>query len=182
MQPAQAVDMAAAAAHQGPDVALVGRRVKLRVEIIVGDHEGFEIAGLGQLLLMADHAVEIRGQRLVFGERQHPHDLELQRLPQEMRLLRQPHVDPADDGGMLREDVDQALFLEPHQGVADRRRADAELGGEPRPRQRRSRRQLKRNDRAAQPLKHLRRGLPFAIQPFGGWRRAAAGGVSGVHR
>ena len=100
-----------------------------------------------------------------------------------MRLLRQPHVDPADHGRILREDVDQAFLLEPHQRIADRRRADAELAGQRGARQRRSRRQFQRNDHAAQALEHLRRGLAIAIEPLGGTRGCAAGGgVRGSHR
>ena len=45
-----------------------------------------------------------------------------------MRLLRMFYVDPADHGGVLREDVDQPLLREPHQGVADRCRTHPELG------------------------------------------------------
>ena len=44
-------DVVAAAAHQGPEVVLVGRGIQLRVEIVVGCHEAFEIARLGELLL-----------------------------------------------------------------------------------------------------------------------------------
>ena len=62
--------------------------------------------------------------------REPAHDFEFDCLPQEMRLLRQPYVDATDDGRILRENVDQAFLLEPHQCIADRRRTDAEL---PRP-------------------------------------------------
>ena len=91
-----------------------------------------------------------------------------------MRLLRQADVDPADDGGVLRKDLDQSLFLKAHQGVADRRRTDAKLLGQGGPRQRRSRRQRQRGDQLAQPLEYLGRGLPVAVEPVGGAVRRAA--------
>ena len=81
-----------------------------------------------------------------------------------MRLLGEPDIDPADQRGILREDVDQAFLGEPHQRVADRRRTDAELLGQGGARQRRSRRQRQRKDHVAQPLEYLRRGLAVAIE------------------
>ena len=89
-----------------------------------------------------------------------------------MRLLRQADVDPADDGGVLREDLDQSLFLEAHQRITDRRRADAELLGQRVARQWRAGWQLKRSDQLSQPLEHLRRRLPVTVEPAGGscWR------------
>ena len=153
------------------------------MELIVGGHELFEIAGLGELLLARDRRVEFGGEGFVMAERQHAHDFELDRLPQEMRLLGQPHIDPADHGGILREDVDQAFLFEPHQRVADRRRADPELAGQCCARQRRSRRQFQRDDHAAQALEYLRRGLAVAIEPVGGTRGGAAGGnLRGSHQ
>ena len=108
------------------------------------------------------------------ADRQRAHDFQLNRLPQEMRLLGQAHIDPADNGGILRKDVDQAFFLQPHQRIAYRRRTDAELPGQRGARQRRSRRQIKRDDHAAQALENLGRRLTIAIQPLGGTQAGAA--------
>ena len=135
--------MAAAAANQRPDVLLVGGGIELGVEFVVGGHETFEIAGLGELLLARDGRVEFGDERLVMMSQCEPaHDFEFDRLAQEMRLLRQPHVDPADHGRILRKHLDQTFFFQPHQRVADRRRANPELPGQCGARQRRSRRQL----------------------------------------
>ena len=69
-------------------------------------------------------------ERFVVLDREPAHDFEFDCLSQEMRLLRQPDVDPADHGCILREDVDKPFFFKPHQRIADRRRTDAELAGE----------------------------------------------------
>src|SRR5712672_1579303 len=105
MQPAQPVDMAAAALHQRPDVLLVGGDVKLGVEFIVGGHEFFELAGLGELLLARDRSVQLGDEGLVMADREPAHDFQFNRLAQEMRLLRQSHIDPADHSRVLREHV-----------------------------------------------------------------------------
>ena len=107
------------------------------MELVVGGHELFEIAGLCVVLLAGDRRVEFGGEGFVTAERQHADDFELDRLPQEMRLLGQPHIDPADHGGVLREDVDQPFLFKPHQRIADRRRADPELARQCGARQRR---------------------------------------------
>ena len=183
MHPAQPVDMPAAAAHQRPDVLLVGSCIELAVELVVGGHEFFEVADLGILLLAGNRRVKFGDERFVVMDREPTHDFEFDRLPQEMRLLRQPHVDPADHGGILREDVDEAFLFEPHQRIADRRRADAELSGECGARQRRPRRQFQRDDHAAEALEYLRRGLAIAIEPVGRTRGCAAGyDLRGSHR
>ena len=173
MQTAKPIDVAAAAAHQRPQILLVGGVIKLRMELVVGGHEFLEIAGFGKLLLARDHGVELGDQRSVVLDGEATHDFQFQRLPQEMRLLGAADVDPAHDRGVLREHLDQTFFVEPHQRVTDRRRTDPELPGKCRARQRRSRRQRQRNDHAAQPVEHLRRGLAVAIEPFGGTRGRA---------
>jgi len=122
MQPAQPVDMATTATHQRPDVLLVGGLIELGVELVVGCHEFFESTGLRELLLPRDGRVEPGDQRLVRLQREHAHDLQFQRLAQEMRLLRAVHVDAADHRCILRKHLDQAFLLEAHQRVADRRR------------------------------------------------------------
>ena len=127
---AQPVDMTAAAAHQIPKCLIAGRGIEFPVEVIIGRHELLEVSGLGEFLLKRNGVVQLADQRLGVFERQRLDDFELQRLTQEMRLLRQADVDPADDGGVLREDLDQSLFLEAHQRITDRRRADAELAGQ----------------------------------------------------
>src|SRR3954453_14787248 len=174
MHPAQPVDMSATAAHQRPEFLLAGRGIKLRMKIIVARNEALEVSGLGELLLEGDRVVEAYDQGFAVLLREQPDDFELQRLAQEMGLLGPTDVDAADDGGVLRKHVDQPFFLEPHQGVADRRRADAELCGEIRARQRRARRQFERENGIAQPLEYLRCGLPGPVEP-----RAGAGGYAG---
>src|SRR5260221_2467928 len=51
MQPAQPVDMSAAAANERPQILLSGGGIELRVEIAVAGHERLEVTGLGRLLL-----------------------------------------------------------------------------------------------------------------------------------
>jgi hypothetical protein len=74
-------------------------------------------------VIQADH------ERRVPTGREQADDLQFQCLTQEMRLLGAADVDPADDSCVLRKHVDQALFLEAHQRIAHRCRADAELAG-----------------------------------------------------
>ena len=111
MHPPQPVDMTAAAAHQIPKPLVAGRGIELLVEIVVGSHEFFEIPGLGEFLLQRDGAVQLADQLLRVVERQRFDDFQLQGLTQEMRLLRQTDVDPANDGGVLRKDFDQSLCV-----------------------------------------------------------------------
>jgi len=118
-------------------------------------------------------------QRLGVLERQALDDFQLQRLTQEMRLLRKTDVDPADDGGILRKHFDQSLFLKPHQRIADRRRADAELPGQRVARQGRSR-------GSASEVISLRNcsktcGAPAGRGSSGAWDRPA-NGVKGPAR
>ncbi len=93
MHPAQPVDMPAAAAYQRPDVLLVGGHIELAVELVIGGHEFFEVARLCIVLLAGDRRLEFGDERLTVLDREPAHDFEFDRLPQEMRLLRQPHVD-----------------------------------------------------------------------------------------
>src|SRR5229473_770911 len=122
--------MTAAAAYQIPKRLIAGRGIELTMEVVVGSHEFLEVPRLGESLLQRDGAVQLADQGLGMLERQALDDFQLQRLTQEMRLLRKTDVDPADDGGVLRKDFDQSLFLKAHQRIADRRRADAELLGQ----------------------------------------------------
>jgi len=145
------------------------------MEIIVGSHEFLEVAGSGAFLLQRNCAVQLVHQGIDMLQPERLDDFQLQRLPQEVSLLRQSHIDPAHDRGMLREDVDQAFLLEPHQRVADRGRTDAELRGKCCARQGRSGRQFERDDHVAQPLEHLGCGLTVAIEPVGGMRAGWAG-------
>ncbi len=138
------------------------------MEFIVRRHEFFEVAGLRELLLARDRGIQLGVQCSIRLQRQQAHDLQLQRLTQEMRLLRAMHVDAAHHRCVLRKYLDQTFLVEAHQRIADRRRTDAELFGERGARQRRSRRQLQRNDHAAQAVEHLRRGLTVAVEPGGG--------------
>src|SRR3954463_2220307 len=110
MQPAQPVDMSAAAAHQRPEFLLAGRGIKLRVKIIVAGDEALEVSGLGELLLERDRVVEAYDQSVVVLLREQPDDFEFQCLAQEMSLLGPADVDSADDGGVLRKHVDQTFF------------------------------------------------------------------------
>jgi hypothetical protein len=112
MQPAQPVDMTAAAAHQVPEFGVAGRGIELLVEVVIGSHEFLELPGLGEFLLQRDSAIQLVNQLFGVIERQRLDDFQLERLAQEMRLLRQANVDPADDGGVLRKDFDQPLFRE----------------------------------------------------------------------
>jgi len=66
------------------------------------------------LLLMADHAVEIRASAL-FSASASIRTISSSSPAAGNAPVAPAALDPADDGGMLREDVDQALFLEPHQ-------------------------------------------------------------------
>src|SRR3954454_1959123 len=111
MQPAQSVDMSAAAAHQRPEFLLAGRSIKLRVKIIIAGDEALEVSGLGELLLERDRVVEAYDQRFPVLLREQPDDFELQRLAQEMGLLGSTDIDPADDRGVLWKHVDEPFFL-----------------------------------------------------------------------
>src|SRR5438445_7013158 len=62
MQPAQPVDMSAAAPHQRPQILLSCGGVELGVEVIVGGHEGLEVASLRELLLQRDGVVQPNDQ------------------------------------------------------------------------------------------------------------------------
>jgi hypothetical protein len=62
MQPAQPVDMAAAAAHQVPKPLVAGGGIELPVEVVVGRHELLEIPGLGEFLLQSDGTVQLANQ------------------------------------------------------------------------------------------------------------------------
>ncbi len=106
------------------------------MELVVGGHEFLEVALLCKLLLARDRRVEVGDDRRIMADRQRANDLQLNRLSQEVCLLRQAHIDPADDGGILREDVDQAFLREPHQRIADRCRTDPELARQRSARQR----------------------------------------------
>src|SRR3954454_20460547 len=117
MQPAQPVDMSAAAAHQRPEFLLAGRGIKLRVKIVIAGDEALEVSGLGELLLERDRVVEAYDQRFAVLLREQPDDFELQRLAQEMGLLGPTDIDPAYDGGVLRKHIDDALFLQPDHGI-----------------------------------------------------------------
>ena len=77
--------------------------------------------------------------------------------------------------GMIFDETYWPFFLQAHQRIADRRRTDAELSGQRGARQRRPRRQIKRDDHAAQAFEHLWRRLTIAIQPLGGTQAGAAG-------
>ncbi len=89
MQPAQPVDMTAAAAHQIPEFLVAGRDIKLSMELVVGAHELLEIPRLGEFLLPRDGGVQLVHQPLGMFERQALDDFQFQRLTQKMRLLRQ---------------------------------------------------------------------------------------------
>ena len=69
MHPPQPVDMPAAAAHQRPDVLLIGSRVELAVEFVIGGHEFFEVAGLGILLLAGNRRVQFGGEHFAVLDR-----------------------------------------------------------------------------------------------------------------
>src|SRR5260370_23570631 len=62
--------------------------IELPVEIVVGGHEFLEIPGLGEFLLQGDGTVQLANQVLRVFQRQRLDDFQLQRLAQEMRLLR----------------------------------------------------------------------------------------------
>ena len=62
MQPAQPVDMTAAAAHQIPKRLIASRGIELTMEVVVGSHELLEIPGLGEFLLQSDGAVQLANQ------------------------------------------------------------------------------------------------------------------------
>src|SRR3954466_13988093 len=101
MQPAQPVDMSAAAAHQRPEFLLAGRGIKLRVKIIVAGDEALEVSGLGELLLAPIRVVEAYDQSVVIWLREQPDDFEFQSPAKEMGLLGPTDVIRTDDGGKL---------------------------------------------------------------------------------
>src|SRR6202163_4871829 len=78
MEPAQAVDMTAAAAHQIPEFLVAGRGIKLSMEVVVGAHELLEIPRLGEFLLSRDGGVQLVHQPLGMFERQALDDFQFQ--------------------------------------------------------------------------------------------------------
>ena len=167
MQAADAIDVPAAIADQHPEV---GHARRIEQHVVKGEIrfvEALEVLLLRVALLLVDDGLKPFDQRGIGRGRERAHHLLLERPAQELRLARQRHVDQADDRAALRKHLDQSRLFEPHQGVADRRRAHAELRLQPQPRQRRPRRKLQRQDHVAQLVEHLGRRL---LRPDAGLR------------
>ncbi|MOA31581.1 hypothetical protein D3C78_1527460 [compost metagenome] len=75
--------------------------------------------------LQVDAGLQTLMQHRVGPLRQLVHDFQFQRLAQEMGLPGGRNVDPADNRGVLRIDLDQGFFGQAHEGVADGRLAQA---------------------------------------------------------
>jgi hypothetical protein len=84
-----------------------------------------------------------------------------------VRLQRGRDVDAADEGGVLRKDVDQPFLAQLDQRIAHRCLADAEALGQLGPRQHRARRQLQRQDALAQRVVGSAARPGAAVQPAG---------------
>lgn len=164
VQAAQAIQVAALAAHQHPQVRHPRGFVHLAVECLVEQGEFGEILRREHGLLPRHAKAQPLDQRRVGFLRQGAHDFHFHRTPQEMRLLRQGDADGADHGGVLRKDIDQPFLAEPHQRVAHRRLADAVLRGQLGTRQHRAGGQRHRDDHVPHMFEHLRRGMPRAVE------------------
>ncbi|KAG1274545.1 hypothetical protein G6F64_015101 [Rhizopus arrhizus] len=75
--------------------------------------------------LQVDAGLQALVQHRVGPLRQQVHDLQFQGLAQEMGLPGGRDIDAADDGGVLRIDLDQRFFGQAHEGVADGRLAQS---------------------------------------------------------
>ncbi|MNL32354.1 hypothetical protein D3C87_1541990 [compost metagenome] len=113
------------------------------------------LVGVDELLVFAigvADALQVDAglQALVQGRvgllRQQVHDFQFQRLPQKVRLARGRNVDAADHRGVLGVDLDQRLFGQPHQRVADGGLAQAIAFSQRHARQRRAGREFQRHD------------------------------------
>ena len=107
------------------------------------------------------HGAEVVVSR-VAGDR--PRHLAFERRAQEARLERLIDVDRRDQRARLGMNDHQPLLLEPEQGVPDRGLADAKAFGERRPRQRRARGELQRDDLIAEDVEDLCRHRQAAIE------------------
>jgi hypothetical protein len=164
VQAAQAVEVAAAAPHQVPQVLDIGGLIHLFVKGLVGQHETVVILGLECRLLLRDERLQAGYQHRLRRGGQQMHQLQLDRLPQEMRLLGRRHIDRPHHRRMLGKDVDQPFLFQPQQGVADRRQAQVEIFGQLDARQHGARLDGERNDHAPQMVENLRRRMTLAVQ------------------
>lgn len=125
MEAAQPIDMPALPAHDGPKLRHTRGVVQRLVEFEVDGRETFEVATARQSALLVHKGAQVLPQHRIGLHGEDAGDLALDLPPQEVRLTRAFQVDEADQGCVLRKDVDKAFFLQPQQRIAHRRRADA---------------------------------------------------------
>src|SRR4051812_39511100 len=120
MEPAQAIDMAAMALHQAPEIRHSGSLAESAVEIEVEAVETGEVVDTCQPPLFVDqlpqpsHDVGVRRQRECVNH------LQLNRAAQELRMPRLSEIDRAHHRRVLGKYLDQVLFLKLQEGVANR--------------------------------------------------------------
>ena len=175
VQAAQAVDMAAAAADQVPEVRDGGRLAQGAVKRLVARRQPREVARLGKQRLLGHEGLEPYHQRPVGCPGQGAHDLLLHGAAQELRLAGGREIDAAHHRRGLREDVDQPLLLEPQERIADRGGAEAEARLQFGPRQHRAGREIERDDLVPDEVEDLRGGVARAVA------EALRTGEDGVH-
>ncbi len=159
--------MPASAADEGPERLHLARLIEVPMKDLVGGGEGLDILSLHERLLLGQAGFQSRDQPWVGSMRKIPHQFELKGTPQEMRLPGKRQVDGADDGGMLRKDLDEPFLLQPHQRIANGRRAYSVLSGEGVTGEDRARRQGKGQDRFPHPFEDLGSRLATAFKALG---------------
>nr|GEU28280.1 hypothetical protein [Tanacetum cinerariifolium] len=182
MQSAQAVEVAAEAAHQVPQVAEVGRRVQGAVKLEVGAGEVFQVVSVQRQALAGDQvgqfAVEIG--RAAFG--QLVRHFQFHRQPQHVRLAGGGEVDGAHPRQVLRVDVHQPFFFQAQQRIADGRSGQFKIIGQLLARQDGARLQRDGDDLLAQMFEHLDGSVARTVESKGSWRRLQSHAEIRFHR
>ncbi|MDT4838193.1 hypothetical protein FQZ97_719410 [compost metagenome] len=178
VQAAQAVQVAAVALLQFPQPGHAGRVVHVAVERLVGVDELLVLAAGVAGALQFDAGLQAQEQRRVGPLRQHLHDFEFERAPQEMRLAGRRDIDAADHCRVLRIDLDQGFFRQPHQRIAYGGLAEAVGVGQRNPRQRRAGGEFQGDDLFAQVFEDLGRRVARAVESelWAGHREARKAG------
>jgi hypothetical protein len=101
VQTAQAVDVAAVAAHQQPEVVDTGGQIHHAMKLMVFCHKAHEIARLTQNALAGKAGAQVDQQRGRGGARQIADHLQFDGTTQKMRLTRLGHIDLAHTGSRL---------------------------------------------------------------------------------
>src|SRR5215212_8632881 len=134
------------------------------MEKLIGAGEFLEVIGFKHTRLSSNNLVKLLHQARVACFGQGSHDFQLNGAAKELSLTGQGEVDRTHDRRMLRKHFDELFLFELHQGISDRRRAEAKLLGESGAGQHHPGTQLKRNDPLAQELEDLYRRVAGAVE------------------